>query len=172
LINGSAAKLLGFSSPEAAIGKDILRGDRKWTVIGVVADYHQKSLRYALEPMIFMPFYGNNNEISVKITPGDLPGTIAQVKNKYEAFFPGNLFLFRMPQRHSMQRMVTTLAEYIARSVQANELPNTVLARDESWRPNIFTSCKYCKISTRKEKINTRIHVVRTGRLTNALTKQ
>ena len=92
LINGSAAKLLGFPSPEAAIGKDILRGERKWTVIGVVADYHQKSLRYALEPMLFMPFYSNGSEISVKITPGDLTGTIAQIKNKYEAFFPGNLF--------------------------------------------------------------------------------
>jgi putative ABC transport system permease protein len=92
LINANAAKLLGFASPEAAIGKDIMRGERKWTVIGVVGDYHQKSLRYALEPMLFMPFYSNNSEISVKITPGDLPATIAQIKNKYEAFFPGNLF--------------------------------------------------------------------------------
>jgi putative ABC transport system permease protein len=34
LINRSAAKLLGFSSPENAIGKSILSGDRKWDVIG------------------------------------------------------------------------------------------------------------------------------------------
>jgi len=92
MINRSAAKLLGFKSPEAAIGKTILRGTRKWDVVGVVEDYHQKSLRYPLEPMIFMPFYGTNNQISVKLTPGDLPGTIAQIKKKYEAFFPGNLF--------------------------------------------------------------------------------
>ncbi len=92
LINVSAAKLLGFASPDAAIAKDIMRGDKKWTVIGVVADYHQKSLRYPMEPMLFMPFYSTNSEISVKITPGDLPGTIAQIKKKYEAFFPGNLF--------------------------------------------------------------------------------
>ena len=92
LINVSAAKLLGFASPEAAIGRDIMKGDRRWTVIGVLADYHQKSLRYPMEPMLFMPFYSNNSEISVKLTPGDLPGTIAQIKKKYEAFFPGNLF--------------------------------------------------------------------------------
>ena len=92
LINASAAKLLGFASPEAAIGKDIMRGNRKWTVIGVVGDYHQKSLRYPLEPILFMPFYSTGSEISVKITPGDLRGTIAQIKKKYEAFFPGNLF--------------------------------------------------------------------------------
>jgi putative ABC transport system permease protein len=92
LINRSAAKLLGFSSPEKAIGKAILRGDRKWDVIGVIEDYHQKSLRYPLEPMIFMPFYSTNSQISVKLTPGDLSGTIQQIKKKYEAFFPGNLF--------------------------------------------------------------------------------
>jgi putative ABC transport system permease protein len=92
LINKSAAKLLGFSSPENAIGKAILKGDRKWDVIGVVDDYHQKSLRYPLEPIVFMPFYSTNSEISVKLTPGDLSGTIQQIKKKYEAFFPGNLF--------------------------------------------------------------------------------
>lgn len=92
LINRSAAKLLGFRSPEDAINKPILRGTRKWDVVGVVEDYHQKSLRYPMEPMIFMPFYGTNNQISVKLTPGDLSGTIAQIKSKYDEFFPGNLF--------------------------------------------------------------------------------
>jgi putative ABC transport system permease protein len=92
LINESAAKLLGFSLPEAAVGKTILRGERKWDVIGVVADYHQKSLRYPLEPMLFMPFYSTNSEISVKINPTDVSKTIAAIKQKYEAFFPGNVF--------------------------------------------------------------------------------
>jgi putative ABC transport system permease protein len=92
LINESAAKLLGFGTPDAVIGQNIIRGQKTWTVIGVVGDYHQKSLRYPMEPMLFMPFYSNNSEISIKITPGDLPGTIAQIKKKYESFFPGNLF--------------------------------------------------------------------------------
>jgi putative ABC transport system permease protein len=69
LINKSAAKLLGFKSPEDAIGKSILRGTRKWDVVGVVEDYHQKSLRHPLEPMIFMPFYSTNSEISVNLLP-------------------------------------------------------------------------------------------------------
>jgi putative ABC transport system permease protein len=38
--------LLGFRSPEDAIGKSIMRNTRKWDVVGVIADYHQKSLRY------------------------------------------------------------------------------------------------------------------------------
>lgn len=92
LINKNAAALLGFSSPEAAIGRDIIRGERKWTVIGVVNDYHQKSLRYPTEPMLFFPFYSTNSQISVKLSTNDLPNTIAAIKKKYESFFPGNLF--------------------------------------------------------------------------------
>ena len=92
LINRSAAKLLGFSSPEAAIGKAIISGTKRWDVIGVVEDYHQKSLRYPLEPIRFMPAYNTDSEISVKITATDVSKTIAAIKQKYEAFFPGNSF--------------------------------------------------------------------------------
>jgi len=92
LINRSAAKLLGFSSPEAAIGKSILSGDKKWDVIGVVEDYHQKSLRYPLEPMRFMPIYGNSSAISVKLSPVNVSKSIDEIKRKYETFFPGNIF--------------------------------------------------------------------------------
>lgn len=92
IINKSAATLLGFTSPENAIGKTILRGNQRWDVIGVVGDYHQKSLRYPLEPIIFMPAYSTNSDISVKINPTDITKTIDAIKQKYEAFFPGNLF--------------------------------------------------------------------------------
>ncbi|MFL5809810.1 MAG: FtsX-like permease family protein, partial [Flavisolibacter sp.] len=92
ILNKSAAKLLGFASPEAAIGKPILRYDKRWDVIGVVDDYHQKSLRYPLEPILFMPAYSTNSEISVKLGTGNIASTIAAIKREYEAFFPGNMF--------------------------------------------------------------------------------
>jgi putative ABC transport system permease protein len=94
IINKSAANLLGFTSPEAAIGRSIMRYDRKWDVIGVVADYHQKSLRYPLEPIIFMPAYSTYSDISVRIDGADVSNTIRAIKAKYDAFFPGNLFDF------------------------------------------------------------------------------
>ncbi|HKH62672.1 MAG TPA: ABC transporter permease [Flavitalea sp.] len=92
IINQSAAKLVGFKSPEDAIGKSIMRGTKKWDVIGVVADYHQKSLRYPLEPILFMPAYSTNSSISVKVTASDLANTISSLKEKFEEFYSGNLF--------------------------------------------------------------------------------
>jgi len=92
LINESAARLLGFSSPASAIGRTILTGDKKWDIVGVTADVHQKSLHYPIEPTLFRPAFGTDNPISVKVNGANLPATIAAIKQKYDAFFPGNLF--------------------------------------------------------------------------------
>ncbi|MBS1502593.1 MAG: FtsX-like permease family protein, partial [Bacteroidetes bacterium] len=94
ILNQSAVKMLGFKSPEAAIGKSILNGDKKWDVVGVVADYHQKSLRYAVEPTMLQPLLNIQNQISVKIDPRNISETVAAIKAKYQSFFPGNVFDF------------------------------------------------------------------------------
>ena len=100
VINESAAKLLGYRSPEDAIGKTIVRWDRKWVVIGVIGDYHQKSLRFPLEPTLLLPFYGNGSDISVRIATQDLPGVITRLQKTYAAFFPGNLFDYYFLDQH------------------------------------------------------------------------
>jgi len=92
LINASAVTLFGFSSNEDAIGKSITMFNKKWDIIGVINDYHQKSLRYPLEPLLLQPFYGTYNPISVKVSTANLAATIEAIKAKYAAFFPGNLF--------------------------------------------------------------------------------
>jgi putative ABC transport system permease protein len=92
VINESATKLLGFAAPADAVGKSIVLFGRQWDVIGVINDFHHKSLRYAVEPMVLLPGYGTQDAISVKVDAKDLPATIAAIKNKYDAFFPGNLF--------------------------------------------------------------------------------
>jgi putative ABC transport system permease protein len=92
IITESAVKLLGFKSINDAVGKSILSGEKKWDVVGVVADYHQKSLRYPVEPTVLRPAYGTYSPISIKVNPQNLSSTIASIKKKYDEFFPGNLF--------------------------------------------------------------------------------
>jgi putative ABC transport system permease protein len=92
ILNESAVKLLGFPSPQEAVGKTIIRGGRKWEVIGVINDYHQKSLHYPVEPGMFWPYYSPNSPISIKVDTKDLPQTIASIRQKYAKFFPGNIF--------------------------------------------------------------------------------
>lgn len=55
-------------------------------VIGVVKDFHQRSLYNPIEPLMFRP--GFNNRLShVKIS-GDIPATIAYVEQQWESLFP------------------------------------------------------------------------------------
>ncbi|MDP4245425.1 MAG: ABC transporter permease [Bacteroidota bacterium] len=92
IINASAARLLGFATPAAAVGRTILSGTKPWDIVGVIADVHQKSLRYAIEPTLYQPVYGTYNPISVKVDTRNLGTTMADIRQKYETFFPGNLF--------------------------------------------------------------------------------
>ncbi|MBV8391431.1 MAG: FtsX-like permease family protein, partial [Mucilaginibacter sp.] len=92
ILNYNAIKTLGFASPEAAIGRSVFNGGKKWDIVGVVADYHQKSLRYSIEPTILEPAVNIQGQISVKISPKNIEQTVAAVKAKYTSFFPGNIF--------------------------------------------------------------------------------
>ena len=92
VINENITRLLGFTSPQDAIGKTIHVEGRQWDVIGVTADFHQKSLRYPLEPMMLLPLYSNYSPLSVKVDAEQISETLAAVRAKYDEFFPGNLF--------------------------------------------------------------------------------
>ncbi|HLI94129.1 MAG TPA: FtsX-like permease family protein, partial [Puia sp.] len=100
ILNANATKLLGFKSPADAIGKSIMRGEKKWDVVGVINDYHQKSLRYPIEPTMLMPAYGTGSSISVKVNTANMPATIGAIKKSFDAFFPGNYFEYYFLDQH------------------------------------------------------------------------
>jgi putative ABC transport system permease protein len=104
ILNVNATKLLGFSSPQAAIGQMLIKTKSRWTIIGVVADSHQKSLRYAIEPTFFRPQLSIGSQISVKMNTSNPTQTIASIKAVYEKFYPGNIFDFAfLDQRYNDQ---------------------------------------------------------------------
>ncbi|MFD2600290.1 ABC transporter permease [Sphingobacterium corticis] len=54
LINETALKMLGMNNPEDAIGKKLTYdAERSHTILGVFKDFHQKSLRNKMEPLLF-----------------------------------------------------------------------------------------------------------------------
>lgn len=96
ILTASAAQLLGFSTPEEAIGQTLSIPGFQWDpiVVGVVNDYHQVSLKKSLDPTIFYcsPFYGEF--YSLRITGADLNQSIASAQAAWEKAFPGNPFDF------------------------------------------------------------------------------
>ncbi|WP_363322571.1 FtsX-like permease family protein [uncultured Dokdonia sp.] len=51
VINDAARKVYGFKNPEDAIGKTIDLDEEKIEIIGVMADFHQRSLKETINPM-------------------------------------------------------------------------------------------------------------------------
>jgi putative ABC transport system permease protein len=95
IINQNAVHLLGLKNAEAAVGKEIVwgnNGTRKWTIVGVVGDYHQEGFQKPMEPMIFRPAYSTYSPTSVKIKTTDTQKTLAGIEATYKKFFPGNSF--------------------------------------------------------------------------------
>lgn len=100
ILNERAIRLLGYSSPEEAVGKSIYRGGSLWTIIGVTDNYHQKSLRFELEPTLLLPAYSTYSGIAVKVNSPDVPATVASIKKVFDAFFPGNYFDYYFLDEH------------------------------------------------------------------------
>lgn len=95
ILNASAAHLLDFESPEAAIGQDVfVFGQERHTVIGVIEDYHHESLQIAQDPMYFVYHPGVSLYQSVKINTDDVPATLAAIEGSYQVAFPGNPFTY------------------------------------------------------------------------------
>jgi putative ABC transport system permease protein len=92
ILNENVSRLLGFNTPQEAIGRQIHVEGRQWDVVGVIADFHQKSLRYPLEPLVLLPLFSTYSALSVKVDTKDIKQTMAAIKAKYDVFFPGNLF--------------------------------------------------------------------------------
>jgi len=107
IINRNAVQLLGIKNVEEAIGKEIVwgrNGTRKWTIVGVVDDFHQEALQKPMEPMIFRPMYSTYAPTSVKIKSDDEQKTVADIETVYKKFFPGNSFEYSyLEQRYNNQ---------------------------------------------------------------------
>ena len=106
VINEKGVKLLGLKSPEDAIGKEIGWWDmkRRWTIIGVVNDFHQESLKNPMEAMVFRPTYSTYAYTSVRIDSGESQRLISEVEKVFKEFFPGNSFeYFFLNDRYNRQ---------------------------------------------------------------------
>ncbi|WP_018618107.1 ABC transporter permease [Spirosoma luteum] len=92
IFNKMALKQLGFDQPEQAIGKQIEFWGETFTLVGVTDNYHQQSLRDAYEPLILRLIPDVQGFFSIKLAAGQLNSTLADIRNQWNHFFPGNPF--------------------------------------------------------------------------------
>jgi putative ABC transport system permease protein len=96
ILNEAAAREIGYT-PEEAVGKKLLRflsvdEFKELTIVGVVKDFHFKSLHQIIEPFLLALDPQNFDTISIRVMPGDIRGTIGFIQQKWGEIFPGEQF--------------------------------------------------------------------------------
>jgi putative ABC transport system permease protein len=93
LINETAARDLGWTSPEDALNEEIVVGsDRNaHPIVGVVKDFHYMGMQSPIEPLFIQHFLANDASIAyftLTVKSGDMNETIRFVRNTWADLFP------------------------------------------------------------------------------------
>lgn len=98
LVNEMMVRIFGW---DTALGKKvpILRGMQPLgskRIIGVVRDFHRQTLERAIQPGVFELQPGGTylRYVFIKVGPGDLPGTLSLLKEKWVQVAPDRPFIF------------------------------------------------------------------------------
>jgi putative ABC transport system permease protein len=98
IINETYAHILGFKEPQQAIGK-YLEWDKdiRDPIVGVVADFHQKSLRETIKPLVTSSKGNDELMFSIALQPQNEEGTvwktaISKIEKTFKEVYPKDDF--------------------------------------------------------------------------------
>lgn len=94
ILNEAAVKLLGYSSPQQAIGRKFKQWGQDGKIIGVMKDFHFVSLHEAIKPLTMRVDTRKGNLISVKIFGNDIRETLNVIEGKWKLLMPNRPFSY------------------------------------------------------------------------------
>lgn len=96
LLNEKAVKVLGFESPEEALGQRVMMGSTAsytMEVVGVLKDFANNTLKEAVNPNYL--FYGDHmREANIKLASLDVPQTLKAIQTFWEEQYPDAFFQY------------------------------------------------------------------------------
>ena len=94
ILNESAAKLFGYHSPQDAVGRNFDQWGRKGKIIGVMKDFHFRSLQEEIKPLSMRIEPNGCNLITIKVSASHLPATISAIEKKWNTMVPARPFSY------------------------------------------------------------------------------
>lgn len=95
IINETAAKEFGFTTPQQAIGQTLTwptwrKADsiKRGQIVGVVKDFHYKSMHDKIEPLTMQNYPPAFAKMAVRIKTDNIPEALEQLKKVYAKFSP------------------------------------------------------------------------------------
>jgi len=96
VINETYAKILGFQNPIDAVGQFLKFEDEQFPIVGVMKDFHQRSLRSTIQPMALIgdsnrDFYAQFNTVHFELNTTaskNLPNVISKIEKAWKTVYP------------------------------------------------------------------------------------
>jgi putative ABC transport system permease protein len=92
IINEAASKMLGYNTPQEAIGRKFDQWGRQGQIIGVLKNFHYKSLQQTMSPLVMRYEPWGLGTISIKVSSTNLPATLKAIGNKWSETIPNRPF--------------------------------------------------------------------------------
>lgn len=116
MVNEKAAKIMGMASP---IGKQLSSGDQNFKIIGVVKDYHLRSLHEKIDPLILLYRPEICRVTFARIGSRDIAETVDDIERIYKKWAPGYPFEYhfldeRVNNLYDVERRAGKIIGYFA----------------------------------------------------------
>jgi putative ABC transport system permease protein len=112
VVTKSAVEIMGLDIP---IGQKITQGDSEGTIVGVVDDFHSRSVHQAIDPVIFFHQPQHANRVFVRYEGNQTTAVIEQLANLYKKYNPEYPFHFSFldedfEKLYNNEKVISTLA--------------------------------------------------------------
>jgi ABC-type antimicrobial peptide transport system permease subunit len=92
VVSENLLKKIGIMDPEQGLGRIITFNEKTYPVVGVIRDFHARSFRTEMEPLLIFPAKSEYRCLNIKLNLNDLPGTVSDLSALYRTYFPENIF--------------------------------------------------------------------------------
>jgi ABC-type antimicrobial peptide transport system permease subunit/AraC-like DNA-binding protein len=97
LVNESLVKSLGFKKPEDILNKEISiwNDNIKCPVVGVLKDFHDRSFRNGMAPLVITTDMVMYNQATIKLATINMSSTMQSVKKVFDKTFPDFVYEYK-----------------------------------------------------------------------------
>jgi putative ABC transport system permease protein len=100
VINEAAAKMFGYPTPQQAVGRRFSQVGRTGRIIGVMKDFHFRSLQEEIKPLAMRIEPDFCYLVSVKVSTDHLPATLSAIEGKWKSIVPYRPLLYYFLDEH------------------------------------------------------------------------
>ncbi|HTR28690.1 MAG TPA: FtsX-like permease family protein [Puia sp.] len=100
VINTAYLHILGFQDPRQAVDKIISGGRGKQRIVGVMADFNQRSIHESIKPLLIANGTKTSECINIALRPqngntGAWPATMAKIEKAFKTIYPNDDFEYQ-----------------------------------------------------------------------------